>query len=130
MFDFLHSGFGDPAFTRRRPVGLLDEAVQHDDSPADESAEEHACDSFGTFQPKLEQAFTERFGVRLSEVGTERYDTTGQHDITSSESVGQVQDVRLDGLTVVSDRVVHGGIITNMLSARKQRLRGQPHFAA
>jgi hypothetical protein len=38
MFDFLHSGFGDPAFTRRRLDRLLDKAVQHDDSPADKGA--------------------------------------------------------------------------------------------
>jgi hypothetical protein len=120
MFDFLHSGFGDPAFTRRRLDGLLDKAVQHDDSPADKGAEKHARDTFGTFQPKLEQAFTEGFGVRLSEVGTERDNTTGQHDVPGSESDGQVQDVRLHILTVVSDRVVHGDTITNMLPAHKQ----------
>jgi hypothetical protein len=90
------------------------------DPPADKSAEKHSRNSFSALQPELEQAFTEGFGVRLAEVGTKRYDTAGEHNIPGSESVGQVQDVRLDGLTVVSDRVVRGGMITNMLSAHKQ----------
>ena len=101
-------GFGDPALTRRRLVGLLDKPVQHDDPPADQGAEKHRCDSFGALQPKFEQVFTECFGVRLSEVWTERDDAAGQHDVPGSERVGQIQDPCLDGLTAVSDRVAHG----------------------
>ena len=78
MFDFLHSGFGDPAFTRRRLAGLLYKAVQHDDPPAGKSAKKHARNSFGALQPEFEQAFTEGFGVKLSEIRAERDDTAGQ----------------------------------------------------
>lgn len=84
MLHLLHTGFGDFAFTRRRLVSLLDEAVQHDDSPTDKGAKKHPRNSFGPLQSKLEQPFPEGFGVWLSEVGAERNHTTSQHDVQTS----------------------------------------------
>jgi hypothetical protein len=45
MFDLLHSGFGYLAFTLRRAFGLLDEAMKHDDTLANEGAKEHPGDA-------------------------------------------------------------------------------------
>ena len=125
MLDLFHASFGDLAFTRRRFVSLLDEAVQHNDSPTNKGAKEYARDPFGTLQSKLKQSFTEGFGVRLSEVGAEHNHTAGQHDRPSSEGIGQVEDVSLNGLAVVSDRVIHCSMLTIMLFACKPDYRSR-----
>jgi hypothetical protein len=48
MFDLLHSSFRDLALPQQRALGLLDEAVKHDDALANECAEEHTGYAFGT----------------------------------------------------------------------------------
>jgi hypothetical protein len=69
MLDLLHTDLGDPTFAGWRLAGFLDEAVQHDDSPADKSTEEDPRNSFCAFQSKLEQTFAEDPGVRLAKLG-------------------------------------------------------------
>ena len=71
MFDLLHSRLSDLAFAKGRLVRFFDKAMQDDDSFADQSTEEDACNPFSAFQSQLEQAFTKGFGMRPSQVWAE-----------------------------------------------------------
>ena len=55
MFDLLQPCLSDLTLARRRLVRLLDKAMQHDDSFADQSTEKYPHNPFGTFQSQLEQ---------------------------------------------------------------------------
>jgi len=70
MFNLFHSCFCDLALAWWRLIGLLDEAVQHDDASANERAEEHSAYSFSCLKPQLEEAVTDGLGMGLSEVWT------------------------------------------------------------
>jgi hypothetical protein len=58
---------------------------------------------------------SECLGMWLSKIRTQRDHPPGQHDLPSSQRVGQGQDFFLYVLAVVRDRVVHRRRITNML---------------
>jgi hypothetical protein len=64
----------------------------------------------------------------FSEIRTKSDHSTCQHDLPRSETIRQLQNLLLNRLAVIGDRVIHTGKITNMLSAHKacQRTRSSP----
>ena len=54
-----------------RFVGLLDEAVQHDNSLADERTKQNPRNAFHASQSKFEQTFAERLRMWLPEIGAD-----------------------------------------------------------
>ena len=122
-FYLLHSRHRDLAFARWRARALLDEAVQHDDSPSNKRAEENSRNSVDCLQPQFEEPIAKSLRMGFSEIRTKSDHSTCQHDVPRSETVRQLQNLLLNRLAVIGDRVIHTETITNMLSARKDCLR-------
>ena len=118
MFNLLHPIFSNPSFARRCLVGFLDETVQHDNALTYKGAKEHPRDAFGALEPQFKQALTEGLGMGFAKVWPKRDHSSSEHDVSRREGVGKAQYFLLYRLTVVSDRVIHERIITNMLSIR------------
>ena len=97
--------------------------MQHDDTLAYKGAKEDPRNTFSPFEPQFEQAFTKRLGVRLAQVGPKCNHSSREHYVLCREGVWQSQDLFLDALAVVGDRVFHQRSITNVLLDRKGRLR-------
>ena len=75
--------------------------------------------TFDSLEAKFEQTIAEGVGVTWAQVRPKRYHATGQHNVSCGEGVRQGEDIVLNAVAVVVNRVLHFATITNMLLAKK-----------
>lgn len=107
MLNLLHSGFSFFAFGWRGFLGLLDEAMQHDDAFSCQGAVKDARDAITAFNPKLEKSVTEGAGMRFSEIAAIYFHALNKMLVSGTHTQWKLIDLQSDLFTVVFDSIVH-----------------------
>lgn len=107
MLNLLHSGFSFFAFSWWGFLGLLDEAMQHDDAFSCQGAVKDACDAITAFNPKLEKSVTEGAGMRFSEIAAVYFHALNKMLVSGTHTQWKLIDLQSDLFTVVFDSIVH-----------------------
>ena len=107
MLNLLHSGFSFFAFGWRGFLGLLDEAMQHDDAFSCQGAVKDACNAIAAFNPKLEKSVPESAGMRFSEIAAVYFHALNKMLVSGTHTQWKLIDLQSDLFTVVFDSIVH-----------------------